>query len=291
MKGTLAMNDALFGFSNESRAILEGYLHWSRLACESLKRGVSLDASSHQAGNLLQETYALGELKTILSGHAALVLHSLDARMEKFVASSAEVLRAVLREADRQRVAIDVDVNALLRGDGAATTNAGGLLAGPERQLLGGPRGRLVPLTVADMDGEAHRQLAESGEEIRRLREKVHRLTDLYAQAMNVRSVDTEGVLSTRDDVFRATGAEASHKGEDEHTHQTVEQLRAELAVARRELSVRLNQSTQYQQLKSILAKKNEQIKTLRARLAVCDPAFLNNDDGIGDSTFIEEGD
>lgn len=255
------MTDVLLGLSADSRTILDCYLRWSSLARENLRRGVSFDASSHNAGNLLRETYTLDELKEILNGHTAVLLHSLDARVERFVASSAELLRGVLGDADRQRVAIKVDASALL--DGPAS-----LLSGHERQLLAGPRGRLAPLTVADVGGEARRQLEESGEEMRRLREKLHDIANHHGQAAGTRAGDA-GVSSLT----------------------TVDGLRAELAAAKKELNTRLNHSTQYQQLKGILAKKNEQIKALRARLALHDPEFLRDGEAVAGDIVVDEDD
>ncbi|RNF21896.1 uncharacterized protein Tco025E_03226 [Trypanosoma conorhini] len=294
------MGDALFGLSAESRSVLDRYLQWARLACDGLKRGVHLDAANHQVGNVLQETYTREELKEILRGHTAVLLHSLEARVEKFAGTSAELLCAVLRDADRQRVTIEVDVNAVLSASAnaapaataTATTGAAstGLLLDHERQLLSGPRGRLAPLTVADADGEASRQLAEGKEEIRRLQEKVHRLTDAYAQVMNTRSVDTEKLLSMHDALQSRDAAAARQREQEEGVHQSVEELRTALAAARRELNTRLNQSTQYQEVKKILAHKNEQIRMLRAQLARYDPAFLQTGDGA-DDTIVEEDD
>ncbi|ESL08051.1 hypothetical protein TRSC58_04254 [Trypanosoma rangeli SC58] len=298
------MSDALFGLSAESRTIIDQYVQWTRLACDGLKRGVHMDAASHQVGNILQETYTRDELKDILSGHTAVLLHSLDARIEKFAGSSAELLRAVLRDADRQRVTIKVDVNAVLNAAAAATsaataattTTAGAaatsLLLDHERQLISGPCGRLAPLTVADAEGEAIQQLAEAKEEIRRLQEKVRRLADAYAEVVSMRSVDTEKLLSMPDALRSRNVAAvvAGKKDQDEGLQQSVDELRTALASAKLELNTRLNQSTQYQDMKSILTQKNKQIRTLRAHLAQYDPAFFQNDDD-GDEMIVEEGD
>ncbi|RNE98158.1 hypothetical protein TraAM80_08936 [Trypanosoma rangeli] len=303
------MGDSLFGLSTESRTIIDHYLQWTRLACDGLKRGVHLDAASHQVGNILQETYTKDELKDILSGHTALLLHSLDARIEKFAGSSAELLRAVLRDADRQRVTIKVDVDAVLNAAAAAsaapatsaatattTTTAGAaatsLLLDHERQLLSGPCGRLAPLTVADAEGEAIRQLAEAKEEIHRLQEKVRCLADAYAQVMSMRSVDTTTLLSMSDalQLRNVAAAAAGKKEQDEALNQSVDELRMALASARLELNTRLNQSTQYQDMKRILTHKNKQIRTLRAHLAEYDPAFLQKDNDDGDM-IVEEDD
>ncbi|KEG06149.1 leucine zipper transcription factor-like 1, partial [Trypanosoma grayi] len=114
------MGDNLYGLSAQSRAILDSYQQWARLAYDSLKRSASFDASNHQVGNVLQETYTRDELKDILSGHTAVLLHSLDTRMEQFTASSASLLLAVLRDADRQRTTIEIDANDVLSSSPAA---------------------------------------------------------------------------------------------------------------------------------------------------------------------------
>ncbi|KAF8275916.1 hypothetical protein TcYC6_0013760 [Trypanosoma cruzi] len=285
------MTDALFGLSSESRTILDRYLQWTRLACDGLKRGVHLDAFNHQVGNIIQETYTRDELKDIISAHTEVLLHSLDARMEGFAAASAELLCAVLRDADRQRVTIGVDANAVLSAATATAsaamvgTTATGLLLDHERKVLGGPRGRLAPLTVADADVEASRQLTEAKEEIRRLQEKVHHLSDAYAQVMNTRDA-----LNSHEAEATASQMAVHQKEQDEGSCQTVEELRVALAAAKQELNARLNQSTQYREVKKILAQKNEQIRKLRAHLAQFDPAFLQNDDGGGD-TIVEQDD
>ncbi|EPY33706.1 hypothetical protein STCU_02060 [Strigomonas culicis] len=203
-----------------------------------------------------------------------------DTQMESTAAAAAELMRAVLREADLQRLVLKVDSMAVL-------TNAGGVNAMGHhgRQLLSGPSSRLAPITMADAGGEAARQLAEANAEVRRLREKLHQVTDAYTKVMNSRSADTEHLLSMQEKMNdrERLAAELAVRcqGQDGNLQAAVHQLRTEVADAKRELATRLNQSTQYQQVKKLLAQRNDQIKDLRARLARFDPSFRASNDDI----------
>ncbi|KAG5511154.1 hypothetical protein JKF63_07096 [Porcisia hertigi] len=272
--------DPLSGLTSESRNVIDNFFRWSRLSLDKFSRDLRVEASAFQSGNLWRENYTNAEVSQMLNGQLALLLGVVDTQMEGTTAASAELIRAVLREADLQRLTLSIDTTAVLN-------NAGGVHAMGEhgRQLMSGPAGRLAPLTLQEAGGEAARQLAEANAEVRRLQAKLQRVTDAYTQVMGSRSSDTAHLLSMQDamnDKERiATELSRRCQGEDPSLKSAVQELRAEVAEARRELATRLNQSTQYQQVKQLLAQRNEQLKEMRGRLAAYDPLFANNGDDI----------
>ncbi|EPY28025.1 hypothetical protein AGDE_10588 [Angomonas deanei] len=153
------------------------------------------------------------------------------------------------------------------------------------RQLMAGPSSRLAPITVAEAGGEAAKQLAEANAEVRRLQQKLKQVTDAYTQVMSGRSADTEHLLSMQDRMNdrERLAAELAQRcqGQDPQLGAAVNQLRQEVAEAKRELATRLNQSTQYQQVKQLLAQRNEELKKTRALLCRYDPSFRAHNDDI----------
>ncbi|CAG9568818.1 conserved hypothetical protein [Leishmania major strain Friedlin] len=272
--------DPLAGLTTGSRNVIDDFFRWSRLSLDKFKRDLTVEASAFQAGNLWREQYTKAEVAQMLNGQLALMLGVVDTQMEGTTAASAELMRAVLREADRQRVTLDIDVKSVLN-------NAGGVNAMGEhgRQLMSGPTGRLAPLTVEEASGEAARQLAEANAEVKRLQAKLQQVTDAYTQVMRGRSSDTENLLSMQDAMNdkERLAAELARRcqGQDPSLAATVQELRAEVAEAKRELASRLHQSTQYQQVKHLLAQRNEQLKMMRERLAAYDPSFARYGDDI----------
>ncbi|GET85886.1 hypothetical protein, conserved [Leishmania tarentolae] len=278
--------DPLAGLTAESRNVIDNFFRWSRLSLDKFKRDLTVEASAFQSGYLWREDFTKEVVAQMLNGQLALMLGLVDTQMESTTATSAELMRAVLREADRQRLTLDIDVKSVLN-------NAGGVNAMGEhgRQLLSGPTGRLAPLTVEAASGEVAQQLAEANAEVKRLQAKLQQVTDAYTRVMKGRSSDTENLLSMQDAMNdkERLAAELARRcqGQDPSLTATVQELRAEVAEAKRELATRLHQSTQYQQVKQLLAQRNQQLKVMRQRLAAYDPSFSC----FGDSDIDAEDD
>lgn len=272
--------DPLSGLTSESRAVIDNFFRWSKLSLDKFKCDLTVEAGAFQSGNLWRESYAKDEVAQMLNGQLAMLLGVVDTQVDSTTAASAELMRAVLRQADLQRLTLTVDTMAVLN-------NAGGVNAMGEhgRQLMSGPTNRLAPLTLAEAGGEAARQLAEANAEVRRLQGKLQQVTDAYTQVMNGRSSDTANLLSMQDamnDKERQAAELASRcQSQDPNLLSAVQALRSEVAEAKRELATRLNQSTQYQQVKQLLAERNQQIKTMRQELAAYNPVYRQQADDI----------
>lgn len=264
--------DALAGLTAPSRAVVDQYLKWSRLSLNRFKRELDAEATAYRAGAVSSvQTYSGTDVARMLEGQVALLVGLAESQTTSAAAAAASLLKSVLREADRHRVPLEVDAAAVLG-------NTGGVAAMGEhgRKLLGGPGGRLAPLSLADANGEAARQLAEADAEILRLRRKLQEVTDAYTAVMAGRTGDTDRLLSMRDNVAeaerRAAELAARAQGQGGNLQQEVALLRQEVSEARRELSTRLNQSTQFQQVKKMLTQRNEQVKLLKHHLAQYNP-------------------
>lgn len=289
MQQPLSPQQHLSGLTDHSRQTIDQFYRWSQLSLDKFKRDLAVEASAFSTGNLLQNpgvAYSRDQVSALLHGQLAMLQSLVSVQVESTTDAAAELTRAVLRDADRQRVAVTVDANAVLN-------NAGGVSAmgAHGRQLLSGPTGRLAPISLEAAGGEAARQLSEANEEVRRLQRKLQQVTDAYAQVMSGRSTDTTQLLEMQDamnDKARLADELARRclGSQDGGLHAAVQQLRSEVAESKRELSGRLNQSTQYQQVKQLLAQRNEQLKTMRVRLAAYDPSFLGAD---GDDIAAED--
>ncbi|EPY25354.1 hypothetical protein AGDE_11853 [Angomonas deanei] len=230
--------DPLSGLTPQSRQVIDTLFRWSKLSLEKFKRDLAVEASAFQSGNLLQEHFTRDNVQQMLQGQLYMLQGVVDTQMEQTTASCAELIRAVLRQADLQRLEVNVDAMAVL-------SNAGGVnaMGNHGRQLMAGPSSRLAPITVAEAGGEAAKQLAEANAEVRRLQQKLKQVTDAYTQVMSGRSADTEHLLSMQDRMNdrERLAAELAQRcqGQDPQLGAAVNQLRQEVAEAKRELATR----------------------------------------------------
>ena len=260
------MSEVLSGLSNESKSIIDAYLHWAKLRHDKFRRDLEYEANAFRTGNLLSQTYNRSEVEAVLTGQLEVLIHSLEKQHQFITNSSAELCRCVLYEADRNRIPLNVNAVECLQNATAVTA-----MEQHELRLLGGPKGKLAPLTTVETGGEAGRQLAEANEVIRTLNEKVRRLTDQYTALMQERSRYSSDVFTLQDSL-QATQHALDAAATDEQ--RAISSLRNELAQSQRDLQQKVNNTPQFLQLRKMLADKNSQLKVLRARLAVCDPTY-----------------
>jgi len=252
------MSDILAGLTNESKGILEAYLNWSKLRHDKFSRDLEFEAKSFRDDSLLQQTYSQTEVATLLDNQFRLIQHSLEKNDQFIRSSSAELCRNILTEADKHRLHLHLNAVECLQNATAVSA-----MEQHESRLMGGPKGKLAPLTTVETGGEAGKQLAEANDVIRHLNEKLRRITEEYTKVMNEKSAQTQKVLQAQDDV----------KG----TAETA-QLRLQLEMAQKDLHAKVNATPQFIQLKKLLDQKNTQVKSLRERLANFDPSFAGQE-------------
>ncbi len=254
------MSDVLAGLSNESKAMLDAYLSWAKIRHDKFGGDLVFEANTYRSGNLMSQTYSKAEVEAVLQGQLNVLVHSLEKQHQFITNSSAELCRSVLHEADRNRIPLNINAVECLQN--AAAVSA---MEQHEQRLLGGPKGKLAPLTSIETGGEAGRQLSEANEMIRTLNEKVRRLTDQYTQLMQERSRYTSEAFAVQSSAQYGVSADDQKAMAD---------LRSELSQTQYDLQQKVNTTPQFQQLKKMLGDKNAQLKALRARLAVCDPTY-----------------
>ena len=260
------MADVLTGLSNESKSILDAYLHWAKLRHDKFGRDLDFEANTFRTGNLLSQTYSRPEVEAVLRGQLDVLIHSIEKQHQFITNSSAELCRCVLLEADRNRIPLNVNAVECLQNATAVTA-----MEQHELRLLGGPKGKLAPLTTVETGGEAGRHLAESNEVIRGLNEKVRRLTDQYTALMQERGRYSSDVFALQDSLQASQQALDTASTEEQRS---ISALRNELAQSQKDLLQKVNNTPQFLQLRKMLGDKNAQLKALRARLAVCDPTY-----------------
>lgn len=323
----MASSAHLSGLTDTSKNIIDQFFKWSKLSLDKLHRNLLAEASTYGYGTLPgdQQTFTQAEVKQILGGQLDLISGYVTQQVDCMRDCVAEVMRAVLAEADRLRVPINVDIQAILGNAGGV-----GAMRAHGRALMDGPNMQLKPLTLEMAGGEASRQLMEANAEISRLRVKMQQLSDRYQQVMTNKSDETSQLLSTTERLEqqerqaaslqyevqqqqqRTAAAEAASAAyakqiadyQAQQTHAAslaqqqqlqqaqqqqrmnelsaaLERLKLEVMESKQELNRRLHQSSQYQQTRAILTKKNIEIKGLKAKLAQYDPSYLQAAESI----------
>jgi leucine zipper transcription factor-like protein 1 len=264
------------GLSSESRVVLDAYHRWARVRQESFSRELAFEADSFAAGNLLQVSFNRHEVEEILRGQLGVLSASVAKHMQLMEDASADLCSAILYEADVHRMPISVDAASVL----SKAVGSDAL----EKKLVGGPKGKLAPLTAVETGGEAGRQLGVASDEIRRLNEKVKQLTVQLSNVMSDKSQVTSEMLALRDQLQRnqqMIDQQSANAAVGVYDSAALEQLRAEVAKSNAEMSNRLSQTTQYRQIKSVIEKKNREIRELRSLLSRYDPAYAHIADDL----------
>eukprot|EP00658_Telonema_sp_P-2_P046204 TRINITY_DN34316_c0_g1_i1.p1 TRINITY_DN34316_c0_g1~~TRINITY_DN34316_c0_g1_i1.p1 ORF type:complete len:189 (-),score=73.84 TRINITY_DN34316_c0_g1_i1:81-647(-) len=185
-----------------------------------------------------------------------------------------------------------------------------------------GPKGKLLPLSAVETGGEAGKRLAEANAEIQRLHQKMAVMTQQMQSVMGDKSGMTDAMMNLQDNLGseaarasalkRQLEEEAARKNNNtaaapaagvvtntvtntvevssKQDQDTIRALRKDIAQLNKDMSAKLNQSTQFINMKKILTEKNSQVKELRKRLMMYDPTFAASFGG-GDDDLVEEED
>ncbi|CCW61125.1 unnamed protein product [Phytomonas sp. EM1] len=274
-----------YDLTAKSKQIIEQFTHWLKIAIDKFKDDLVVECSAFVSANLVfDKTYTKDEVASLFQSQLYIFQDLIDTQIKGIMAASTELVYALLREVDQERLVLQIDTITILNKGGVIDMIPHG------RELLNGPARRLAPLTVQEAGGKVAQQLEDSNNQIRQLRRKLQQVTDAYTQMLNSRSDEAAKVLSIQDttsgkDRVAVEPAQRCHDRDDD-LQKTVQQLRLEVSEAKKELTQRLSQSTQYQQVKNLLAQRNVQLKWMREQLKRYDPLFEINE---VDDIVIEE--
>jgi uncharacterized phage infection (PIP) family protein YhgE len=305
--------------STTSRNIIAQLLGWSRAERDRVLRDSDLDIRTFRDGSLLAPMYAKHEVAQLLDGLAVSVRSSVGKAFDDLTVSVAELTRAVLAEADMQRVLLD-SVNAVASLNRLRSLSAAEL--GDQRVALSalGPS-RSMALAPMDAGDDTSRQLQQANEQIRKMRERLNAMQDQYERVMQEKSQLQSDKFALGDQVAhgsqRLADAQASasaaqallanagqrtaeqlrgdmaqlaqaHAATVQQLQAQVGQARAESAQLQRDMQAKLSQSSQFVAMKQLVAAKSQKVAQLRNALRRYDPVAAGGDD---DDIEAEEDD
>uniref|UniRef100_A0A7S1G303 Leucine zipper transcription factor-like protein 1 n=1 Tax=Bicosoecida sp. CB-2014 TaxID=1486930 RepID=A0A7S1G303_9STRA len=245
---------------------------------------------------VLEDMYSRDEVEELLDSLLGAVQDTARRDLEKASQMAALVLEQVIAQAKRAGVDVDVDMSktedeSLLADVGKARDDSFGKEAEEER--------RATTTKLESLKDEHTRLASESekmSEQVAQLQERNKTVMAQCTKALREKSEATERVRELEEELAslrsRAVGAESkaaesvaastATAGEVEGLRNTVAALRDELTEARAlaaaameeaaGANARVSETKQFQQLRSMLTKKNTQLTDLRKRLAVYEP-------------------
>lgn len=275
------MAEVIFaGLEPRSKSIVESYFLWSRQKREKFGRDIDFDSKAYTDARATRATYDKEEVQAIIAGHLDVLKASIEKQEHFHSMASAELIRTVLLEADKHRLAFNINGTEVLGNVSALTA-----LEAAEQKMIGASKGRLAPITSAEKGDEGARALIKSHDEIRSLNDQVRRLQEQLARAAKEMSDAQSNRLAVQD---RLLETESSLAGTTRQTREEAQRdatqlskLRSEVATLNREMNEKLAASRQFQNLKMMLTEKNAQVKRLRAALMRFDPTAAGEDDDI----------
>lgn len=309
--------DLLSGLSADSKEVINNYLQWSKTMRDKSTRDAEYEASTFREGNLFGASFNQSDVLRLLNGQLAILTANFEKNDATKTTATAELCRGILREADKYSVPLKLNFQDLVGN--IANQNA---MKAHETNMLGGGPGRLgklAPIGVGSAATDDAKRLAEAQAEIMRLREKMLQMQQQINAVMGDKSNVNAHILGLQDtltsqmtaaqqaqallEAERARGPQIVTVAGQSNTNAVVEtktvevssavdqrmiaNLRQEIANLNRDLTAKLNQSSQFVNLKKMLTDKNEQVRALRKRLALYDPTFAASQD----DDLVEEED
>lgn len=274
--------EALAPLTFSSRQVLEPFYVWAKQGRERFHIDFDFEAQNFQSGRLVQSTYNSFEVGQILNDQKQALLLAAVREEECIALASGEVMKELLLELDRNQIQSHVATMSLLGNRAISAVEAS------EQKILKSQRS-LAPITALDRGDETARQLVQVHEEKRKLQEKLRLVTDQLTSVMREKSQFNDQVaqLSDREGVLQqqlSMTAQMSHE-QLQHVLQerdrTIAGLQQQVAGLTREMSEKLSQSSQFINLKNMLAERNAQVQHLRLHLRRYDPAAAGADDDI----------
>lgn len=313
----IAMSDLTKGLtSTESQQIVNTFIGWARDDRERAIADCSRDIALFREAQVARPTYTREETVAMLDSIAATVRATVTTSHEKFTESCALLCRAVLAEADMQRVLL-TGVKTVEALNSRRNLSAAELAT--QRTLMsapGGPRpGALAPIGGdGGGGGDLKLQLQQANDMIRNLREKLHLVEDQYRKVMDEKSrlqganfylgdqllTEEQRVTKERQQASANSSAvtaagqktaaalqqeldavKAQHTKDIDAHRKELMALNKKVNDLVKEQQGKLGESGQFQSMKKMLREKTDQVKKLRDLLRPHNPAAAGADDDI----------
>lgn len=258
--------------------ILNTYAGWAAQQSSRSTKDLNYEGNSYRDTRLGGDTtFSRAEVAEIMNGQLQAVVGAALKAQEGIASGSRDLIKAILAENDRQRVAVEIDAAAILNAGGKPLS----AVELAEQRLASKGSMKLGALPSLNSSEAQAKQLVEAHEEIRRLNERMRAMTAQYEQAMQAKSAASEQALQMQDTVAglqqqqtaMTEAQQAQMQRQNAEFRAEIGALRQQVVEAQKELTGKLSQSTQFTTLKRMLNEKNELVKTLRTNLARYDPA------------------
>jgi hypothetical protein len=180
----------------QSRSVVQVLLAWAKEDRGSAVADCSRDLTLFRDARVLHATYTRDDTISMLDAVTASARAAVTQCHEQLTLSVCELVRAVLAEADKQRVVLELEPLAALNARRSLTpaqlasqkllvSSGGGSGGGPSG---GGGGARLPALAPLDSAADTARQLQQANELVRKLRERLHAVEDQYSKVMDEKS-------------------------------------------------------------------------------------------------------
>jgi leucine zipper transcription factor-like protein 1 len=274
--------ELLGSLSQSSRQVLEPFFAWARQGRDRFFNDFEFESQNFKSGRLLQPTYMAHEVDALLSEHCrALHLASIK-EMEHVAAGSGELFFNILLEMDRHQLPSSVNSMAVLGNRATLAVEAAATKTLKVQRSL-------APITALDRGDETARQLVIATEEKRKLSEKLRQVSDQLMQVMREKSSFNAEVAQLHDqtsELQQQLSVTAQMSREQlsallSEKDSQIRRLTGDLGAMTRDMTGKLSQSSQFQNLKAMLADRNNQVAQLRSALRRYDPVAAGMDDDI----------
>eukprot|EP00758_Cryptobia_borreli_P009933 Tbor_TRINITY_DN5523_c1_g1::TRINITY_DN5523_c1_g1_i5::g.12813::m.12813 len=258
--------DLTADLSKNSKIILDQYLRWGKMETARDLRDIEYESHTYRENHLIGNTFNRHDVEVLLKGQMGILTATMERRDQAKQMATAELCRAILRNADKHSVPITVCATDVL-----SDRNAHSAMEGHDKRLLEGPKGKLAPLSAID-HGDVGKRLIEANEEIQRLHAKIFALSSQLHDIMGGQSEMNAKLLNTKDALLTeqqraerkmkqdAEAAVAAAKVTPPSTivtntvsvvdEKALDALRKEVATLNKDMAAKLNQSTQFMNLK-----------------------------------------
>jgi leucine zipper transcription factor-like protein 1 len=229
-----------------------------------------------QEDRVVEEIMQRDDVHQIFNDAKEQVAYRLREQLEAETLRSAAHLATILGFAQAAGVELEADVNTV---EDSSRCNAVANVAA----MVGAPRpapaaSRLQPMDAVVGGGAGAQELRDLKQENRQMLDRYQQMQKQVSDLLKERSMLTdelEGVKSTFLNQLQGGHADAAAESMDYalmNMRAQLDQRTAEMEALSNDLNKRVGDSSQFKEMRSIIAKKNQQIKEMRMRLQQYEP-------------------
>eukprot|EP01059_Diplonema_ambulator_P032519 TRINITY_DN6410_c0_g1_i2.p1 TRINITY_DN6410_c0_g1~~TRINITY_DN6410_c0_g1_i2.p1 ORF type:complete len:270 (+),score=95.38 TRINITY_DN6410_c0_g1_i2:474-1283(+) len=245
----------------------------SRTKRENAIKGLDLEFQDFKETSLIDESYTKSDVQTLFANYMNILKVSLNKQYQDFACGFADLAVQILEQTDGKQVQLSLDTS---RFTGALFEDE---MTKLEHELTNKAHGGLLP-AVATRGVDPRKRLIDINSESSRLQKKAAAIQQQF-NAMMKEKTSVQNELNAQLDILRAVKEVGTTPSEAalQTLRDELNRIGKETDQAQAEASGKINESTQFQNLKTIIQRKNEEIKALRERLAKFENVTNDDDD------------